>query len=132
MSTVDKVTRRNALGLMCGAALTGLVAACGGSSTTSSVRRTKPASTTSTTTACSSASNATTTSCTLIPEETAGPYPLDLHNNPAIVRRDITEGRTGVSLTLVLTLLNVNDNCSPITNARVDVWHCDKDGVYSG
>jgi hypothetical protein len=33
---------------------------------------------------------------------------------------------------LVLTVVNVNDNCRPIPNARVDIWHCDKDGIYSG
>jgi protocatechuate 3,4-dioxygenase beta subunit len=47
-------------------------------------------------------------------------------------RQDITEGKTGVPLTLTLTILNTNQGCAPITNARVDVWHCDKDGVYSG
>jgi protocatechuate 3,4-dioxygenase beta subunit len=31
-----------------------------------------------------------------------------------------------------LTLLDVNNNCAPITNALVYVWHCDKDGAYSG
>jgi protocatechuate 3,4-dioxygenase beta subunit len=35
-------------------------------------------------------------------------------------------------LELLLTIVNVNDNCTPITNALVYVWHCDKDGLYSG
>lgn len=30
------------------------------------------------------------------------------------------------------TLLNVGNQCKPVANARVDIWHCDKDGVYSG
>ncbi|HVZ39407.1 MAG TPA: FlgD immunoglobulin-like domain containing protein [Candidatus Kapabacteria bacterium] len=70
--------------------------------------------------------------CVLTPQETAGPYPLDLSRNAAMFRQDITEGRTGTPLSLVMTVLNVNDNCAPVANARVDIWHCDKDGVYSG
>jgi protocatechuate 3,4-dioxygenase beta subunit len=26
----------------------------------------------------------------------------------------------------------VNNNCNVATNVRVDIWHCDKDGYYSG
>jgi protocatechuate 3,4-dioxygenase beta subunit len=70
--------------------------------------------------------------CVLIPEETAGPFAIDLEANPEFLRQDITEGKTGVPLELTLSLVNVNDRCAPIRNARVDVWHCDKDGVYSG
>jgi protocatechuate 3,4-dioxygenase beta subunit len=72
-------------------------------------------------------------SCTLIPTETEGPYPLlAILGNSAMVRRDITEGKTGVPLTLVLNLRNVGSTCAPISNAAVYVWHCDKDGGYSG
>jgi protocatechuate 3,4-dioxygenase beta subunit len=67
---------------------------------------------------------------TLTPQETAGPYPLDLHSTPSFFRSDVTEGKTGVPLTVTLTVLNANG--SPLTNARVDIWHCDKDGLYSG
>ena len=70
--------------------------------------------------------------CVLIPQETAGPFTLDLEGNPEFLRQDITEGKTGVPLELTLNLVNVKDGCAPIKNARVDVWHCDKDGVYSG
>ena len=136
METVGKVlTRRNALGLMGGAALAAVVSACGGgSSTASSSRRTATSSTTTTSPSATTTTTpaVATTSTTLIPEETAGPYPLDLHNNQAMFRRDITEGKTGVALTLALTILNTGQNGAPISNARVDVWHCDKDGVYSG
>jgi protocatechuate 3,4-dioxygenase beta subunit len=71
-------------------------------------------------------------SCVLIPEETAGPYPLDLSKSQVYFRQDITEGKTGLPLKLTLTIVNANNNCTPIANARVDVWHCDKDGNYSG
>jgi protocatechuate 3,4-dioxygenase beta subunit len=71
-------------------------------------------------------------SCVIIPQETVGPYPLDLSSNPGFFRQDVTEGKAGLPLDLTLNIVNVNNNCSPITNARVDIWHCDKDGVYSG
>lgn len=70
--------------------------------------------------------------CVLSPQEEVGPYPLDLHNNSAMFRQDITEGRAGLPFDMTLTVVNVNSNCTPITNARIDIWHCDKDGVYSG
>lgn len=81
----------------------------------------------------SSSGGTTPGSCTLIPEETEGPYPLTaVLSNSAMVRADITEGKTGVPLKLALNLVDVNSDCAPITNATVYVWHCDKDGVYSG
>jgi len=69
--------------------------------------------------------------CAITPDETAGPYPFDLGSDPAIFRKDITEGKSGVPLTLTLNVVNVRDNCRPYENARVDIWHCDKDGYYS-
>lgn len=71
--------------------------------------------------------------CSLIPSETEGPYPLSsVLSNNGIVRADIRETKTGVPLTVVLKLVNINRSCAPITNAAVYIWHCDKDGVYSG
>lgn len=71
--------------------------------------------------------------CALIPQETQGPYPLlAILSNTAIVREDIREMKTGIPLTLTLTLTNVNNLCAPIANAAVYIWHCDKDGEYSG
>jgi protocatechuate 3,4-dioxygenase beta subunit len=128
------VSRRNALGLMGGAALAAVLDACGSDSSSTA----KAGSTGSTTTSPASTTTAlpttttATTAATLVPEETPVPYPLDLHNDPAMFRRDITEGRTGVPLTLTLMILDVNKSGSPLSNARVDVWHCDKDGLYSG
>jgi protocatechuate 3,4-dioxygenase beta subunit len=85
----------------------------------------------------SSGSSGTTTtssgSCALIPQETQGPYPLlSVLSNSTIVRSDITEGKAGLPLTLKLSLVNVNNSCAPISGAAVYVWHCDKDGSYSG
>jgi protocatechuate 3,4-dioxygenase beta subunit len=47
-------------------------------------------------------------------------------------RQNITEGRPGLPLNVELVIVNVNNKCSPIPNARIDIWHCDRDGVYSG
>ena len=72
-------------------------------------------------------------SCTLIPSETDGPYPLySVLSNSSMVRSDVTDGKTGVPLTIELTLANVNGSCGVIPNAYIYIWHCDKDGTYSG
>jgi len=65
--------------------------------------------------------------CVLAPEQTEGPFYLDDQK----VRRNITEGRPGVPLTLRLTVLDVR-TCRPIKGASVDIWHCDAAGAYSG
>ena len=72
-----------------------------------------------------------TASCTLIPTETAGPFPLDLTANSTFFRQDIRESKTGVQLNLKLKIIG-NSDCNPMPNVRVNVWHCDKDGLYSG
>ncbi|MFT3731852.1 MAG: intradiol ring-cleavage dioxygenase [Hyphomicrobium sp.] len=65
--------------------------------------------------------------CTLFPQAVEGPYYFDRK----LVRSDIREGRPGLDTNLLLT---VNDatTCKPLTGARVDVWHADARGVYSG
>ena len=65
-------------------------------------------------------------SCVLAPEQTEGPYYVD----DAAVRRNVTEGRPGVPLTLRLTVVNVA-NCKAIKGASVEIWHCDAEGAYS-
>src|SRR5271156_2886496 len=62
--------------------------------------------------------------CVLIPNETAGPYPWTMGVTP-FFRQDITEGNPGTPLNLSFTVVDINNNCAPIPNARVDVWHCD-------
>lgn len=69
--------------------------------------------------------------CTLIPSETAGPYPLDLHNNQAMFRTDIRETQEGVQLDQTLKITGAA-NCLPMQNCRVDIWHCSAHGYYSG
>lgn len=74
---------------------------------------------------------ATPAACSATPTETSGPYPYDLSSDSAIYRTNITEGKTGIPLSLTLTIVNSNNDCAVISGARVDIWHCDKDGYYS-
>ena len=80
---------------------------------------------------CSSEHPASFNECVIIPSETAGPFPLDLTENQTFFRQDIRESEEGILLTLRLKIIG-EDNCEPMQNARVNIWHCDKDGVYSG
>jgi protocatechuate 3,4-dioxygenase beta subunit len=71
--------------------------------------------------------------CVASPTEVEGPYPYPAGeiNNP-LNRSDITGGQTGMPLSLTFTVVNVNDSCAVVADARVDIWHCNKDGYYSG
>ncbi|MCA8887964.1 MAG: hypothetical protein KDA46_03975 [Parvularculaceae bacterium] len=60
------------------------------------------------------------------PDVTQGPY----YERDVIERRDITDGKEGVPLELRVRI--VDGSCNPIANARVDVWHSDAQGIYSG
>ena len=68
-----------------------------------------------------------TASCVLTPVTSEGPYYFD----PKLVRSDISEKQPGVPLTLDLRVVSAND-CKPIPKARVDIWHADARGLYSG
>lgn len=68
----------------------------------------------------------TTDVCLLQAEVTEGPFYMDPH----LLRADITEGRPGLPMQLRLQV--VAADCTPVAGARVDVWHCDALGVYSG
>ncbi|MBN9889144.1 intradiol ring-cleavage dioxygenase [Salipiger abyssi] len=64
--------------------------------------------------------------CMVMPEVTEGPYYL----GEGLVRSDITEDREGVPMRLRMQV--VTASCEPVPGARVDVWHCDAEGNYSG
>jgi protocatechuate 3,4-dioxygenase beta subunit len=81
-------------------------------------------------------------SCTVIPEETLGPYPGDGSNGPdalslsGIVRSDIREGIAGATGTatgvpLVVKLRLMDTGCTPLPGFAVYLWHCDQQGRYS-
>lgn len=74
---------------------------------------------------------ATEGGCVIIPTETQGPFPLDLSANTYYFRQDVREDRAGIQLNLRLKVLGLS-NCQPMQNVRVNIWHCDKDGSYSG
>ena len=67
-----------------------------------------------------------TPSCTLTAEQEEGPYYVDFDK----VRSDITEGKAGVPVRLRIGLLDAK-RCTPLTNASLDIWHCDAEGMYS-
>ena len=69
--------------------------------------------------------------CILIPSETAGPYPIDLSTNAAMFRNDIRETEVGMIHKIRLLIVGTG-NCLPMPNLRVDIWHCNVDGYYSG
>lgn len=69
--------------------------------------------------------------CVLIPSETAGPFPLDLTSNQFFFRQDVREDEEGVQLNLRMKIIG-QSNCAPLQNVRVNIWHCNKDGLYSG
>lgn len=74
-----------------------------------------------------------TPGCSLAPTETEGPFPLRaMLAGDALLRADITEGRPGVPLALRIRLVDVTRGCRPLAGAWVYVWHCDRDGAYSG
>ena len=72
------------------------------------------------------ASEASGGNCALIPNETQGPYPLlAILSNGGLLRADIRSNigevsvKTGVPLTIKLTLQNINANCAAISNAAI-------------
>lgn len=75
----------------------------------------------------------TSGSCIVTASETEGPYPYvgGESTNP-LNRSDVTAGQTGVPLTLSFVVVDANNSCNVVTGARVDIWHCNKDGYYSG
>ena len=112
MKHTKRLSRREALGVI-GAAGAAMVA-CNSSSPTSPT----PTSTTP---------GATSAACVVTPTETAGPFPsIELP-----VRSDVREDRQGTPLALAITVVNAGASCAPVTNASVEIWHCDAAGDYS-
>ncbi|MBN1240640.1 MAG: protocatechuate dioxygenase [Gammaproteobacteria bacterium] len=65
--------------------------------------------------------------CVLTPDSGEGPFYFD----PDLVRVDITEGVPGAPLELSMQVVRASD-CATLDGARVDVWHADAIGLYSG
>lgn len=77
----------------------------------------------------SSGTGSGSSTCTAAPTETAGPFPTITPSS--LVRSNIKDDRSGVPLTMNITIKNTNNSCAVLAGAIVDVWHCDKDGCYS-
>ena len=110
---------------------------CGGSTPTS------PTSTTNSTTTTTTSGGTTSSTCSLIPNETQGPYPGDGSNGPnvlglsGVVRSDIRSSFAGLSgtangvpLTIALTIVSAS-TCAPLAGRAVYIWNCDALGRYS-
>ncbi|MCD2516562.1 intradiol ring-cleavage dioxygenase [Massilia sp. G4R7] len=141
MMNIAASRRQSLRWLLAGAAAIPL-AGCGGGAEESS-------GTASSSTGSSGSGATTTAACTVIPEETGGPYPGDGTNRNAngvanalvlsgIVRSDIrasVAGASGVAagipLTIRLQLVNVAANCAAAAGAAVYLWHCTREGGYS-
>jgi protocatechuate 3,4-dioxygenase beta subunit len=122
--SLKKSTRREVLAVL-SAGVGAVLAGCGSTPT-------GPSSTTTGTTT-GGGGTSSTTSCAVTPSETEGPYPdkTGMINNSAFFRRDITEGKSGLPLTLTLTIVNANSNCAAVSGANVEIWQCDAAGRYS-
>jgi len=121
ISFPKKIDRREALAALGAGVGAAAIAACSGSPTSADTTTTTPTTTTNNST------------CAVSPTETRGPYPdiVGMINTPSFFRRDITEGKSGLPLTLTLTVVNVNSACAAVSGAQVEIWQCDAGGNYS-
>jgi len=155
MLNLNSDRRQTLRWLLAGASALPMLGCGGGSgsdSTTTSTSTSTTTTTTGTTTTGTSTTGTTTTttgSCSVIPEETGGPYPGDGTNSNSsgvvnvltqsgVVRSDIRSSfgsasgtAAGVALTIKLQIVNANNNCAALAGAAVYLWHCDRDGNYS-
>jgi len=104
---------------------------------------------TSSSTSVSTSTSTSSGSCSVIPSETAGPYPGDGTNSNSsgvvnvltlsdIVRSDIRSSvgglsgtAAGVPLTVTLKLVNTASSCASLAGYAIYLWHCTNDGNYS-
>lgn len=72
--------------------------------------------------------------CIVRPRHVEGPFFVDAGLNRSDIRSDPRTGaiKYGVPLRLTFRVLQLNGKtCLPLTSARVHVWQCDADGLYS-
>ena len=79
----------------------------------------------------------TTSSVTLqgTPQQIEGPYFVDDMPNRSDIRSDTSNGSVeqGIPLRLVIHVYGVNDgSCVPLKGAKLDIWHANSQGIYSG
>jgi protocatechuate 3,4-dioxygenase beta subunit len=72
--------------------------------------------------------------CVARPRHIEGPFFVDFGLNRSDIRSDprtgVVKPGTPVRLSFRVSQLN-NGRCLPLTGAKVDVWQCDADGLYS-
>ena len=73
-------------------------------------------------------SDASSSVCSLTAEVTEGPYSL----TGALVREDVREDKEGVEVQYTFTVVDEANDCAPLADALVEIWHCDALGEYSG
>jgi protocatechuate 3,4-dioxygenase beta subunit len=70
------------------------------------------------------------------PQQTEGPYFVEGMPNRSDIRPDPSDGsvQPGIPLRLVIHVYGVDNggSCTPLKGARVDIWHANYQGVYSG
>jgi protocatechuate 3,4-dioxygenase beta subunit len=71
--------------------------------------------------------------CVMTPTKTVGPYFVDERLNRSDVRANTSDGavQAGVPLTLRLQVFDADNGCAPVAGAKVDIWHCNAQGLYS-
>lgn len=140
--------RRRALLWLAGGAGAALLGCGGGGSDDTSSASATTGGTGTTTTGATGGSTAST-GCSLIPEETAGPYPGDGSNSngsgvvnvlalSGIVRSDIRSSiagasgvAAGVPMSVRIELVNTAGSCADLAGYAIYLWHCTRDGKYS-
>jgi protocatechuate 3,4-dioxygenase beta subunit len=71
------------------------------------------------------------------PQQIEGPYFVDGMPNRSDIRSDTSDGsmQDGIPLRLLLHVYNIehdNRSCIPLSDTKVDIWHANSQGVYSG
>ena len=69
------------------------------------------------------------------PQQIEGPYFVEDMPNRSDIRSDTTNGSVeqGIPLRLVIHVYGVNDGlCVPLKGAKLDIWHANSQGIYSG
>lgn len=80
------------------------------------------------------ANSSPATVCVARPQQTEGPYFVDDVLQRADLRTDAASGEpiAGAPFELRFFVGQLhNGQCAPLANAKVDLWHCDAQGVYS-
>ena len=128
---MNGISRRQALAGFGSVSLGALLAACSGDDDEPTARVETSEGTTATVEPKGSSSDLATrfddaATCTRTAEQTEGPFYFDVDR----IRSDIRENREGATLRLGVRVREASA-CEPISNAVVDIWHCDAGGSYS-